>query len=110
MKRRSQAEAERIILERYPGATVVATGVRKACPRCSREGWVFSIRSRYASAGAMPEAFIIWDGRARGWRVHGTPYDCDILGWDEVLSPDAGCGYDGPAAAPRAEVGWIGEQ
>jgi len=63
------------------------TGLRKVCPRCKRVGIIF------ISPDNTPSFTIHWEGSPRG--NHGGTYDQDInLGWQDLINPQSGCGYD----------------
>lgn len=67
-----------------------ATGLRKRCPRCGREGQVL-LRGRWFE--------IVWAGRGRN--PSGARKDVDMgVSLSVLLSPEFGCGYDPKQSAP----------
>jgi hypothetical protein len=61
----------------------VKTGLKKVCPRCLREGDVYTDDTEYFS--------ILWEGEPRGPDVRDADTRVSI---EELLSPTFGCGYD----------------
>lgn len=76
------------------------TGLRKVCPRCLREGWVFIlVRPDF---GKRPDALVVWDGQRRGGPSEEGA-DMDICVPDLLFRPNFGCGFD-PTAEEQAQL------
>ena len=83
-KLRTQKEA--LLLAARTQEKLSVTGLKKVCPRCEREGWVF--------ARGVDGFVVVWGGPPKGEISAGC--DLDIITHDDLFSRSFGCGYDAP--------------